>query len=212
MKIRATVFLVFLFPALALSQQALVEKGLAELYFSGAVGVGNQTRLYGGEIGAGLNGEAAISIAYASVDHKNSTWHTATITPSVTLAFHSKNTREQSILVLNLGVTTGKASEYGGNQGKSINLGVAGFVKKPLNSKVILLPGAGMAIALPRGESRGSAMAVGVGVTMGFRFDWAPESYGFIIPGVSIAGEIKAVTLEAGIGFKGKFRPQSRRE
>lgn len=212
MKILAIAFPVFLFPGLVLSQQALVEKGLAELYLSGAVGTGNQTRLYGGEIGAGLNGEAAISIAYAGVDHKNPTWHTATITPSVTLAFHSKNTREQSILALNLGVTTGKANENGGNQGKSINLGLAGFMKKSLNSKVILLPGAGMAVAIPRGESRGSAMAVGVGATVGFRFDWAPESYGFIIPGVSIAGDIKALTLEAGIGFKGKFKPQSRRE
>lgn len=144
MKIRATVFLVFFFPTLALSQQALVEKGFVELFFSGAAGIGTQSRLYGDEIGAGLNGEAAISIAYASVDHKNQTWHTATITPTVTLAFHSKNTREQPIMALNFGVTTGKAN-------------------------------------------------------------------GFIIPGISIAGGIKALTLEAGIGVKGKFKPQPSR-
>ncbi len=211
MRIPANIFLLFLFPNLALSQQALVEKGIAEFYLSGAGGAGNRTLLYGGEFGIGLNGEAALSVGYAGVDHKNPTWHTATITPSVTLAFHSKNESQQSILALNLGITTGKVYENGGNQGKSINLGLTGFAKKPLNARVILLPGASMVMAIPRGEHRGNAIAVGVGATVGFRFDWSSHSYGFIIPGVSVAGDIKVVTIEAGIGLKGKFKPQPRR-
>ncbi|MCL4707371.1 hypothetical protein KJ068_19620 [bacterium] len=64
MKIRATVFLVFLFPALALSQQALVEKGFVELFFSGAAGIGTQSRLYGGEIGVGLKGFYCPALAW----------------------------------------------------------------------------------------------------------------------------------------------------
>jgi hypothetical protein len=212
MRIPATVFLIFFFPTLALSQQALVEKGIVEYYLSGAGGAGKRTVVYGGEFGIGLNGEAALSVAYAGVDHKNPIWHTATITPSVTLAFHSKNDRQQSILALNLGITTGKVNEIGGNEGKSINLGLTGFAKKPLSSRLILLPGAGMAMAIPRGEHRGNVIAVGFGATVGFRFDWSSRSYGFVIPGVSIAGDIKVVTLEAGIGLKGKFKPQPRRE
>jgi hypothetical protein len=212
MRIPAIVFLLFLFPTLALSQQALVEKGIVEYYLSGAGGAGKRTLLYGGELGIGLNGTAALSVGYAGVDHKNPTWHTATLTPSVTLAFHSKNERQQAILALNFGITTGKVYENGGNQGKSINLGLTGFAKIPLNPRVILLPGGGMVMAIPRGEHRGDAMAVGVGATAGFRFDWSSRSYGFVIPGLSIAENIKVVTLEAGIGLKGKFKPQPRRE
>ncbi|MBC6951067.1 hypothetical protein DWB58_24320 [candidate division KSB1 bacterium] len=57
-------FLVFLFPALALSQQALVEKGFVELFFSGAAGIGGQSRLYGSEIGVGLKGFYCPALAW----------------------------------------------------------------------------------------------------------------------------------------------------
>jgi hypothetical protein len=212
MRIPAIVSLLFLFPTLALCQQALVEKGIVEYYLSGAGGIGKRTLVYGGELGIGLNGEVALGVGYAGVDHKNPTWHTAAIAPSVTLAFHSQNENQQAILALHVGFTTGKVHENGGNQGKSLNLGLTGFGKTPLNSRVILMPGAGMVMALPLGERRGEAMAVGVSATAGFRFDWSSRSYGFIIPGLTIAGDIKAVTLEAGIGLKGKFKPQPRRD
>jgi hypothetical protein len=55
-------------------------------------------------------------------------------------------------------------------------------------------------------------MVVRVGATAGFRFGWSLHSYGFVIPGFAIAGDIKAITLEAGIGLKGKFKPQPRRD
>jgi hypothetical protein len=64
-----------------------------------------------------------------------------------------------------------------------------------------------MTMAIPLGNWPGNTMAAGIGATVGFRFDWSSRSYGFVIPGVSVAGNI-----EAGIGIKGKFKPQMRRE
>ena len=202
----------FLLPTLALGQQALIEKGFAEFYLSGLGGVGKQTLLYGGEFGIGLNGEAALSVGYAGVDHENPTWHTATVIPAVTFAFHTKNKREQSVITVSLGISTGKLYDEGGHQGKAFNLGVGGLVKKPLNPKVTFLPGGSMAMAIPLGNNSGATMEAGISATAGFRFDWSSHSCGFVIPGVSIAKNIKAVTLEAGFGFKSKFKPQTRHE
>ena len=165
MRTPAIIFLLFLFPTFSLSQQALVEKGLAEFYLSGAGGAGKGTWLYGGELGIGLNEEAALSVGYAGVDHENPTWHNTTVTPTLAFAFHSKNQREQSVVTLNLGVTTGKVYEQGGNQGESFNLGLSGFVKKPLNSKILFMPGGGMTMVFPLGQQRSGGMAVGVSAT-----------------------------------------------
>ena len=212
MKIFVIALPLVLFPTLALSQQALVEKGFAEFYLSGAGGAGKGTWLYGGEFGIGLNGEAALSVGHAGVDQENPTRHSTTVTPTLTLAFHTKNQREQSIVAFSFGVTTGKLDEQSGNKGQTLNLGLSGFVKKLLNSRVVFMPGGGITMVFPIGQQRSTGMAAGVSATAGFRFNWAPSSYGFIIPGVVIAGDVKTVTIEAGIGIKGKFKPQTRRE
>ncbi|MDZ7364239.1 MAG: hypothetical protein ONB46_26535 [candidate division KSB1 bacterium] len=101
-----------------------------------------------------------------------------------------------------------KTKYNGARQAQAFSFGFFSMASSKINPKIIFAASGGMDLLIPLENSNNSnSFASAITVAAGFRFALTPHLNFFIIPGASIAQDIKAITISAGIGTKGVFSP-----
>jgi hypothetical protein len=209
LKIVLVVFIVLLPICLAYSQETLFEKGTVELYLAGGSGWAKQAFLYGGEIGVALDGFVGLSFAYGKVEQQAPYQdEVQSFSPILTVALRGPKQKSHSFIGIRAGLASVKTKYYGARQAQAFSFGFFSMASSKINPKITFAASAGMDFLIPLENSNNSnSIASAVTAAAGFRFALTPHLNFFIIPGASIAQDVKAFVISAGIGAQGVFSP-----
>jgi hypothetical protein len=185
----------------------LFEKGTVELYLAGGSGWAKQASLYGGEIGVALDGTVGLSLAYGKVEQQAPYQDEVQSFSSIlTVALRGPKQKGHSIMGIRAGLVSVQTKYYGAREAQAFSFGFLGLASSKINPKITFAASGGMDFLIPlENPNNSNPIASTITATAGFHFALTPHFDFFIIPGASIAQDVKAFVISAGIGAKGVF-------